>query len=102
MRYSQDLLFPGSAIPRISYSQGPLFPESAIPRIHYSEVRDYRDSTPFGSKPHSQGTPGPRTSVTLALTLTPNPNHGNSGPGNSEPWEWRTLGMVSRHLHVSP
>ena len=52
-------LFPGCVIPMVH------FPGSVIPR-----VRDSQDSIPFGSKPHSQDIPGPRTSVTLALTLT--------------------------------
>jgi len=64
----------------------------AIPR-----VRDCRDSTPFGSKPHSQGTPrtthvrnpGPSPSP----SPSPNPNHGNSGP-----WELRTLEMAKSGL----
>jgi len=40
-------------------------------------VRNSQDSTPFGSKPHSQGTP--RTMHVC------NPNH---NPGNSVCWEW--------------
>jgi len=91
----------------------------AIPRLCYPRVcNSRRDSTPFGSKPHSHGIPrtmrmgfGPKWLTGLKYNTpktmharnpspncNPNPDcNPNPNPGNNGPWEWRTLGMVSRH-----